>query len=406
MSSGRGVSYPGGMATELLHHPAGNSMARLAYGQSPVGLYAQNQPLPAGEWAAQQGAPPQPPPLPGACREALPLPLSVSAGGPRLDTSYRPQRMPNSKLIPSRPPYTGVLPTGMGGMMGMDPSYKAAVYRQQPPVPQGQLLRQQLQAKLVRTRLGVAGSFLSSPALLRGLGGQMQPFQGRSLCLTPNLSAAIPAGPGDAGAAPCAPDGSCPGLRHCAALPGELDGARLWAPPLAGAGSKSCLAVSVPERGTRVGAGRGPCEGATGYSRVLARRQLPELSWGEAGSQPEQQGVPPGSPLRSSSAAEMCDGNAGSDPSPPLPSPCRATPPSSPTSGSSSTPPRLAPWSPPTTPARPTRTPTPAPTPPSSTPAGPCRGPAATCTSRPPATATPSAQHRGTGGRQGARGGL
>lgn len=52
MSTGRGVSYAGGMATELMHHPAGNTMSRLAYGQSPVGLYAQNQPLPAGEWGA------------------------------------------------------------------------------------------------------------------------------------------------------------------------------------------------------------------------------------------------------------------------------------------------------------------------------------------------------------------
>uniref|UniRef100_A0A670KGV6 Mediator complex subunit 12 n=1 Tax=Podarcis muralis TaxID=64176 RepID=A0A670KGV6_PODMU len=39
----------------------------------------------------------------------------------------------------------------MGGMMGIDPSYKSSIYRQQqPPGPQGQLLRQQLQAKLVR----------------------------------------------------------------------------------------------------------------------------------------------------------------------------------------------------------------------------------------------------------------
>lgn len=71
------------------------------------------------------------------------------AGGPRLDTSYRPVRMPLGKLVQSRPPYSGVLPPGMGSMMGIDPSYKPAVYRQQPPVSQGQILRQQLQAKLV-----------------------------------------------------------------------------------------------------------------------------------------------------------------------------------------------------------------------------------------------------------------
>ncbi|EMP39170.1 Mediator of RNA polymerase II transcription subunit 12 [Chelonia mydas] len=116
LGPGRGVSYGVGMPADLMHHQAGNSMSRLAYGQSPVGLYAQNQPLPAG--------------------------------GPRLDTSYRPVRMPLGKLVQSRPSYSGVLPSGMSGMMGIDPSYKPAVYRQQPPVSQGQLLRQQLQAKL------------------------------------------------------------------------------------------------------------------------------------------------------------------------------------------------------------------------------------------------------------------
>uniref|UniRef100_A0A803TCG9 Mediator complex subunit 12 n=1 Tax=Anolis carolinensis TaxID=28377 RepID=A0A803TCG9_ANOCA len=118
MAAGRGVPYGGGMPADLLHHQTANSMSRLAYGQSPVGLYAQNQPLPAG--------------------------------GPRLDTSYRPVRMPQiGKLVPSRPPYTGVLPTSMSSMMSIDQAYKSSVYRQQqPPVPQGQLLRQQLQAKL------------------------------------------------------------------------------------------------------------------------------------------------------------------------------------------------------------------------------------------------------------------
>ncbi|XP_039210779.1 mediator of RNA polymerase II transcription subunit 12 isoform X2 [Crotalus tigris] len=118
MNAGRGVSYGAGIPADLLHHQPGNAMSRLAYGQPPVGLYAQNQPLPAG--------------------------------GPRLDTSYRPVRMPIGKLVPNRLPYAGVLPAGIG-MLGMDPSYKSAVYRQQqppPPVPGGQLLRQQLQAKL------------------------------------------------------------------------------------------------------------------------------------------------------------------------------------------------------------------------------------------------------------------
>uniref|UniRef100_A0A8C3MJC8 Uncharacterized protein n=1 Tax=Geospiza parvula TaxID=87175 RepID=A0A8C3MJC8_GEOPR len=44
----------------------------------------------------------------------------------------------------------------MGSMMGIDPSYKPAVYRQQPPVSQGQILRQQLQAKLVSQSCALA----------------------------------------------------------------------------------------------------------------------------------------------------------------------------------------------------------------------------------------------------------
>lgn len=85
------------------------------------------------------------------------LPVSrPRAGGPRLDTSYRPVRMPLGKLVQSRPPYSGVLPPGMGSMMGIDPSYKQAVYRQQPPVSQGQILRQQLQAKLVSQSCALA----------------------------------------------------------------------------------------------------------------------------------------------------------------------------------------------------------------------------------------------------------
>lgn len=67
---------------------------------------------------------------------------------------YRPVRLPMQKL-PTRPPYTGVLPTTMTGVMGIEPSYKTSVYRQQQPtVPQGQRLRQQLQAKIVRGAVG------------------------------------------------------------------------------------------------------------------------------------------------------------------------------------------------------------------------------------------------------------
>ena len=71
-------------------------------------------------------------------------------GGPRVDP-YRPMRLPMQKL-PTRPPYPGVLPTTMTGVMGLEPApYKTSVYRQQQPTaPLGQRLRQQLQAKIVR----------------------------------------------------------------------------------------------------------------------------------------------------------------------------------------------------------------------------------------------------------------
>lgn len=56
MNAVRGVSYGAGIPTDLLHHQPGNSMSRLAYGQPPVGLYAQNQPLPAGQSGVSSGA--------------------------------------------------------------------------------------------------------------------------------------------------------------------------------------------------------------------------------------------------------------------------------------------------------------------------------------------------------------
>lgn len=77
-------------------------------------------------------------------------------GGPRVDP-YRPVRLPLQKLT-TRPPYPSVLPATMTGVMGLEPSsYKTSVYRQQQPaVPQGQRLRQQLQAKIVRGAVGRA----------------------------------------------------------------------------------------------------------------------------------------------------------------------------------------------------------------------------------------------------------
>lgn len=107
------------------------------------------------------------------------------AGGPRLDTSYRPVRMPLGKLVQSRPPYSGVLPSGMGSMMGIDPSYKPAVYRQQPPVSQGQILRQQLQAKLVSQRCALAGPHsTASPSCWLPLSAVARTLQ-RDLCFCP-----------------------------------------------------------------------------------------------------------------------------------------------------------------------------------------------------------------------------
>ncbi|KAM5146559.1 mediator of RNA polymerase II transcription subunit 12-like [Mantella aurantiaca] len=109
LSGGRPIPYQMGVPTDLLHSQTPGSISRLPYGAQSV--YTQNQPLPPG--------------------------------GPRLDT-YRPPRMNMVKVVPTRPPYGGV-PPGVGGMM--DP-YKSIMYRPQPPIPQGQLLRQHLQAKL------------------------------------------------------------------------------------------------------------------------------------------------------------------------------------------------------------------------------------------------------------------
>uniref|UniRef100_A0A6I8N406 Mediator complex subunit 12 n=1 Tax=Ornithorhynchus anatinus TaxID=9258 RepID=A0A6I8N406_ORNAN len=121
LGPGRGGPYPVAVPTDVMHHPAGTPGARINYGQSPAGLYPQNQPLPAG--------------------------------GPRLDTTYRPMRLPVGKL-PSRPAYPGVLPSPIPGVLGLDPSYKSPPPPPPPPVPQGQFLRQQLQAKLSQGILG------------------------------------------------------------------------------------------------------------------------------------------------------------------------------------------------------------------------------------------------------------
>ncbi|EGW02957.1 Mediator of RNA polymerase II transcription subunit 12 [Cricetulus griseus] len=116
MGPGRSGPYGVTVPPDLLHHANPGSISHLNYRQNSLGLYTQNQPLPAG--------------------------------GPRVDP-YRPVRLPMQKL-PTRPTYPGVLPTTMTTVMGLEPSsYKTSVYRQQQPtVPQGQRLRQQLQAKI------------------------------------------------------------------------------------------------------------------------------------------------------------------------------------------------------------------------------------------------------------------
>ncbi|CAJ0948968.1 unnamed protein product [Ranitomeya imitator] len=108
LGGGRSMPYQIGVPTDLLHSQGAGSMSRLPYGAQS--MYAQNQPLPPG--------------------------------GPRLDT-YRPPRMNMVKVVQARPPYGGGVPPVVGMM-----DYKPIMYRPPPPIPQGQLLRQHLQAKL------------------------------------------------------------------------------------------------------------------------------------------------------------------------------------------------------------------------------------------------------------------
>ena len=78
--------------------------------------------------------------------------LSLSTGGPGLEPPYRPARNPQmNKMMPTRPNYPGMMPGMQGsmpGMMGMDKQYPMG-YKPQPTMPQGQILRQQLQVRLV-----------------------------------------------------------------------------------------------------------------------------------------------------------------------------------------------------------------------------------------------------------------
>lgn len=75
-----------------------------------------------------------------------------STGGPGLEPPYRPTRNPQmNKMMTTRPSYPSIMPGMQGnmpGMMGLDKQYPMG-YKPQPSMPQGQILRQQLQVRLV-----------------------------------------------------------------------------------------------------------------------------------------------------------------------------------------------------------------------------------------------------------------
>ncbi|XP_056899560.1 mediator of RNA polymerase II transcription subunit 12 isoform X3 [Takifugu flavidus] len=116
-----GVSYGTNMPPELMQNPYG----RLPYGQQAMNMYTQNQPLPPG--------------------------------GPGLEPPYRPARNQQmNKMMPVRPNYTGMM-SGMQGnmpsMMGLDKQYSMG-FKPQPSMPQGQILRHQLQVRLNQSMIG------------------------------------------------------------------------------------------------------------------------------------------------------------------------------------------------------------------------------------------------------------
>lgn len=142
----------------MQNHPYG----RLPYGQQAMNMYTQNQPLPPGE-------------LYSFSHHHLIIVMVVSKmlphwfrrlqepfwilfsllfykGGPGLEPPYRPARNPQmNKMMPVRPNYTGMMSGMQGnmpGMMGLDKQYSVG-FKPQPNMPQGQMLRQQLQVRLV-----------------------------------------------------------------------------------------------------------------------------------------------------------------------------------------------------------------------------------------------------------------
>lgn len=141
-----GVAYGTNMPPELMqNHPYG----RLPYGQQPMSIYTQNQPLPPGELPAYS------PLCSFVTRIRSEIVVQVvcsSTGGPGLEPPYRPARNPQmNKMMPARPSYQAMMPGMQGsmpGMMGVDKQYPMG-YKPQPSMPQGQILRQQLQVRLV-----------------------------------------------------------------------------------------------------------------------------------------------------------------------------------------------------------------------------------------------------------------
>uniref|UniRef100_A0A674MC47 Mediator complex subunit 12 n=1 Tax=Takifugu rubripes TaxID=31033 RepID=A0A674MC47_TAKRU len=108
-----------------------NPYGRIPYGQQAMNMYTQNQPLPPGELLI----------FPQCCHR-----------GPGLEPPYRPARNQQmNKMMPVRPNYTGMM-SGMQGnmpsMMGLDKQYSMG-FKPQPSMPQGQILRHQLQVRLV-----------------------------------------------------------------------------------------------------------------------------------------------------------------------------------------------------------------------------------------------------------------
>lgn len=66
-----------------------------------------------------------------------------------------------TKMMATRPSYQGMMPGMQGNMHGMmtgpDKQYPM-VYKPQPSMPQGQILRQQLQVRLVSRSVRLEGS--------------------------------------------------------------------------------------------------------------------------------------------------------------------------------------------------------------------------------------------------------